>query len=168
MNYAEARPLIQTGDLIALRQSHGGFPALTRLVTRSPYTHTSVAIWCADRLLVAETQGAGSCLRPLSNYDADDFDVIACPLDRREVEGAIWQLLGRKISYDVLDLITIGLHRLVGVPLPPADDDKLICSTLSAVIWQAAGWRPTGLPSIAAPDDVVRAGGAVVLKVRNG
>ncbi len=166
MKYDEARALIRTGDLIALRQVHGIAPAMIRLVTGSPYTHTSVAIWCGGRLLVNETQASGACLRPLSNYDNEAFDVIPCPIDRGEVEAAMWELLGRKIKYDLADLARIAANRLFGIPLPKREDDALICSSLSATIWMRAGWRGRSLPSIPAPDDVVREAGTVMIEVR--
>lgn len=163
MNYATARPQIQTGDLIAMRSTHGGLVALTRRVTRSPYTHTAVAVWGGfagiERLLIAETLGAGCSLAPLSHYAGTDFDVFDCPVDRAETERSLWELLGVRIGYDIVDLVRIAANRLLKVPLPPKDEDGLICSALSATIYLHAGWAPAGLPSIPAPDDVVRAVG---------
>lgn len=164
MRYAEARPLIRTGDLIAVRATHGGLPAVTRWVTRSPYTHTAVALWGGfrgvERLLVAQTNGAGCGLAPLSHFARTDFDVFDCPVDRGAAEQAVWALLGTRIRYDLADLARIAAHRLLGWPLPPADDGRLICSALSASIYLHAGWAPARLPSIPAPDDVVAALGA--------
>lgn len=167
MRYAAARDQIQSGDLIAIRSRHGGLPAVIRWVTGSPYTHTAIAIWAEGRLLIAETTGAGSCLRPLSTYAGNDFDVISCPIDRVLVRMAVWDILGVKADYDLADLLRIAANRLFGRPLPSADDEAQICSALSAAIWQLAGWRPAGLPSIPAPDDLVRAAGAVWIEVRN-
>lgn len=170
MNYAEARAHIRTGDLIAVRSTHGGFVALTRAVTRSPYTHTAVAVWGGfqgvERLLVAETNGAGCSLSPLSHYEGTDFDVFKCPVLRADAERALWDLLGVRIDYDVVDLARIAANRLLRVPLPARDDGGLICSALSATIYLHAGWQPQGLPSIPAPDDVVRAVGRPRLEVR--
>lgn len=161
MKYADARPRIRTGDLIAIRATHGGLVALTRAVTRSPYTHTAVAVWVrsvgVERLLIAETNGAGCSLAPLSQYVGTDFDVFACPVDRAEAEYALWNLLGERIAYDLADLLRIAANRLLGVPLPPRDEDGLICSALSGAIYLHAGWFPPGLPSIPAPDDIVAA-----------
>jgi hypothetical protein len=42
--YAQARDLIRTGDLIVLRKRGGWLPTLTRWVTKSPYTHTGLAV----------------------------------------------------------------------------------------------------------------------------
>lgn len=155
MNYAEARGLIKSGDLIAVRSHRGGLSAITRLVTRSPYTHTAVAIWLADRLLLAEMNSGGACLVPASKYADTDFDVFQCPVERGDVIQAAFDLLGLDIGYDFGDLLAIAAHELFGRPLPAADDKNLICSALSASIYLHAGLDRVGLPSIPAPRDVV-------------
>ncbi len=160
--YADIRSQIGTGDLIALRKKNGALPVLTRLITRSPYTHTAIAVWCGSgvhrRLLVAEAKSSGACLTPLSQYAAHDFDVFLAPQEVvLSIESAIWETLGAPIGYDFLDLARIAANRLVGTPLPRHDDALKICSALSATLWLQAGWRPRYLPSIPAPDDVVAA-----------
>ena len=163
MRYAEARNFVRSGDLIAVRSRRTVFDAATRFVTGKPFTHTAVAVWGGfrgvPRLLVAESNGAGGSLSPLSNYADVDFDVFECPVEEAAVERALWKLLGTKIHYDVPDLARIAANRLLGIPLPDRDDSRLICSALSATIYLRAGWRPDGLPSIPAPDDMVRAVG---------
>lgn len=162
MKYADARPLIRDGDLIAVRSRHGGMPAAVRLVTRSPYTHTAVAVWVGERLLVAETRGVNACLAPLSQHAGNDFDVFPCPVERRTAVAALWGLLGDEIRYDYGDLLRIAAHELLGVPLPEREDGKLICSALSASIYLLAHWE-AALPSIPTPRDVVRAVGRPAL-----
>lgn len=78
-NYAEARSQIRTGDLIAVRSTHGGFAALVRWVTKSPYTHTAVALWVCDRLMMVETRILAGIV-PMSQLGDKDFDVIRCPV----------------------------------------------------------------------------------------
>lgn len=155
MNYAEARGLIKSGDLIAVRSHRGGLSAITRVVTKSPYTHTAVAIWLADRLLLAEMNGGGACLVPASKYADTDFDVFQCPAERSDVIAAAFDLLGLDIGYDFGDLLAIAAHELLRRPLPPADDKDLICSALYASIYLHAGVSRLGLPSIPTPRDVV-------------
>lgn len=169
MNYAEARGLIDTGDLVAVRSHRGGLSAITRLVTRSPYTHTAVAIWLGERLLLCEMNGGGACLVPASKYADTDFDVFRCPVDIFDATEAMFALLGQDIGYDVGDLLRIAQHELLGRPLPPADDGRLICSALSASIYLLAGLSRLGLPSIPAPRDVVAwLLAAPTLEVRRG
>lgn len=162
MRYADARDLIRTGDLIAVRARHGLLPRLTRWVTGSPYTHTAIALWCGAgahrRLLVAEAKASGAFLTPLSQYAGTDFDVFLSPLEiGLSIESAIWETLGAPIGYDMLDLVRIAANRLCGIPLPPHDNAMTICSALSAALWVKSGWKPRHLPSIPAPDDVVAA-----------
>ncbi len=162
MKYAEARDAIRTGDLIALRRRKGLLPWLTRLICRSPYTHTAVAVWSGvgqdRRLLVAEQKASGASLAPLSQYAGEDFDVFSAPQESMaRIEGAIWEALGKPIGYDVGDLLRIAASRLLGWPLPRLDDEQLVCSALSAAIYLNAEWYPWFLPSIPAPDDVVAA-----------
>jgi hypothetical protein len=172
MRYADAREHIRTGDLIAVRSRHGFLPTLTRWVTRSPYTHTAIAVWCGDadgrRLLVAESNGGGCSLSPLSHYQGEDFDVYLCPVPTTDVVRNLWALLGVRIAYDFVDLLRVGANKLLGLPLPRRDEDGLICSALSATIYLHAGWMPIDLPSIPAPSDVVAAlGHGPWIRVRN-
>ena len=155
MKYIQARAQINTGDLIAVRSRRVGFPLLTRVVTRSPYTHTATAIWLGDRLLLAEMLGAGGVLAPVSKYADNDFDVFGCPLPPGACVTPTLDLLGLAIDYDYGDLLRIGLHEWFGAPLQAADNDQLICSALSASIYLHAGLPRGGLPSIPTPRDVV-------------
>lgn len=155
MKYADVRDQIGTGDLIAVRSHRGGLSAITRVVTRSPYTHTAVAIRMGGRLLLAEMNGGGAVLVPASKYADTDFDVFDCPVDRAEVVVAAFDLLGLDIGYDFGDLLRIAGHELLGIALPPTDDGDLVCSALSASIYLHAGLPRGALPSIPAPRDVV-------------
>jgi hypothetical protein len=162
MKYADSRNQIRTGDLIAVRKTHGLLPAVTRLVTHSPYTHTAIALWSGTerqrRLLIAEEKASGGFLTPLSQYAEIDFDVFTAPKETLlTIEEVIWETLGAPIGYDFMDLIRIGANRIFDIPLPSGDDDSKVCSALSATMWLKAGWRPYALPSIPAPDDVVGA-----------
>ena len=162
MNYTAARRQIRTGDLIAVRKRTGLLPTLTRWITRSPYTHTAIALWTGTpgqpRLLVAEVKGSGGFLTPLSQYDSTEFDVFTAPPETLLfVEAAIWATLGAPLGYSFLDLLRIAANRILRWPLPPADKVMMICSSFSASLWLQSGWRPGCLPSIPAPCDVVAA-----------
>jgi len=186
LRYHQARSLIATGDLIAFRGRGHLLQWLIRTITRSPYTHTAIAVWAGcdgmprhdslfvrhhsgRRLLVAEAKASGVMLTPLSQYAGSDFDVLPCPREAKvRVEPMLWRIIGHPIPYDVLDLLRIAAHRLVGRPLPAKENTRRVCSALSAEIWLRAGWKPKiSLPSIPAPDDVVAACVAdPILKVR--
>lgn len=161
--YDEAREHLQTGDLIALRSRKGLAAWLIRLVTRSPYTHTGVAIWVGSRLLVVETRNGPASLVPLSQYQPHDFDVFTAPVDETSRvfgRNVILDTLGNEIPYAYGDLVRIALHELLGVPLPKHPPDRLICSALSELVYRRLGWAPQGLPSIPTPRDLVTAIGA--------
>lgn len=167
-SYADARSQIKTGDLIAVRSTHGGFAALVRWVTRSPYTHTAVAIWVCNRLLMVETRILAGIV-PASQLDNKDFDVIRCPVaDPEYVVIEAFSILGLPIGYDFVDLLRIAARLWLGWKAPEVDDDSKICSALSVAIYRLAGWRPVGLPGIPAPGEVVAAAGPVAIEVRHG
>lgn len=165
MKYEQARELIQDGDLIAVKSRHGGLVALTRLVTRSPYTHTAVALWLDGGLWVAEMGFDGNHLVPLSHHAGKGFEVFDCPIERATLRKWVTEVMREPLEYDLLDLLRIACNRILGVALA-GDGGGRVCSAFSASIYLWAGWPARGLPSIPAPDDVVRAlGGAPKLTV---
>lgn len=169
LNYDQARVVIHTGDLLAVRSTHGGFAALTRWVTRSPYTHTAVALRLCGRLLMVETRGIAGIV-PVSQVLGKDFDVIRRPegLGNEDVFFSAMSILGKPISYDLADLLRIAARLRLGYHAPDQDDDSKVCSSLSAEIYRRAGWQPANLPGIPAPSEVVAAAGPVVIEVREG
>lgn len=167
-SYAEARRWIKTGDLIAVRSTHGGFSAMVRWFTKSPYTHTAVALWVCDRLLMVETRILAGIV-PMSQMDSKDFDVIRCPVTNPEhVFIEAFNILGMPVGYDFKDLLRIAARLKLGWKAPEVDDQSKVCSALSAAIYRLAGWRPVGLPGIPAPCEVVAAAGPVAIEVRHG
>lgn len=170
MKYADARDRIRDGDLVAVRSAHGGLPALVRWFTKSPYTHTGVALWLSSRqtgksiLVIAEMDGADAVLTPLSQFDDVAFDVFDCPVvgrTRSAVVTEALEALRHPIAYDYLDLLRIAAHKALNIGLPSEDKNGLVCSALSARIYRNAGWMPGyELPSLVAPGDLVAAIGA--------
>jgi hypothetical protein len=166
--YPEARSHIRTGDLLAVRSKQGFFANLVRIGTRSPYTHTAVALWMCDRLMMVETRGQAGIV-PASQLGTKDFDVIRCPVaDAEYVFIEAMNILGIPVDYDSMDLLRIATRLWFGLKEPEADDENKICSALSAAIYRLAGWKPAGLPAIPAPCEVVAAAGPVAIEVRNG
>jgi hypothetical protein len=155
MQYQDVRSQVLTGDLIAVKRKTGLFPIATRIVTNSPYTHTGIAIWAGNRLLLAQTNAGGCNLAPLSQEAIYDFDVFDCPVNRDACEAEIWQELGSRIAYGFLDCVRIFGFKVLGIPLPKKDGPDLVCSALSARIFENAGWKPINLPSIPWPGAVV-------------
>jgi hypothetical protein len=168
MNYDQARSKIQTGDMIAVKRTTGLFPIATRIVTNSPYTHTGIAIWAGCRLLLAQTNSGGCNLAPLSQEAIYDFDVFNCPVDRNTCEAVIWNELGNRIEYGFFDCARIFGYKVFCIPLPKRDGKSLVCSALTATIYQKAGWLPpVGFPSIPWPGaDVAALQNAMKLEVK--
>lgn len=164
MTYAEIRPFIQSGAIIAFQSRRGLLAWLTRFVTRSSYTHLAVALWLEDNLLVAEMDGTKAVLSPLSQRLSDSFEVFLPPKggDPSLIKQTILQAIRTHIAYDFLDLVRIGLWRTLRLPLPNQDRRGLVCSALVARIWQTAGLLEAGLSSIPAPDEVILAAGQPV------
>jgi hypothetical protein len=167
VRYEELRRLVQDGDLVAVRSAKSLLGKATQWATRSPYTHTAIALWLdhepgsvlemnGSRLLIAEMNGAGNVLIPLSQYADAEFDVFRAPVPGWKVRLAALELLGRKIGYGWAECFYVALNRVFGVPFPeqPSGDEQ--CAMLSAEIYRRAGW-PASLPTIVAPCDVVAA-----------
>ena len=168
MDYATARPLIRSGDVIGVMSRKGPLVWATRAVMwisgGKPYTHVGVALWQAGRLYLVELNGGGNHLVPLSQI-SQPFDV-ARPLvgvSDDAVAGAVDAELEHHVSYGVWSLALIGLRRLFGqAPRAPIG---LVCSSFVAGILRRLGWSPDGLHPIPAPDEVIAAAGGPILSV---
>lgn len=159
MRYEQLRDQVLDGDLVAVRSPHGGFPWVIRQVTRSPYTHTAIALWLADGLWAAEMDGAKNVLVPLSHYERLPFDVFECPAPRNAVRRVVLEQLRGRVRYDWLEVLAIGARHLVGIEIPDQEPGKLVCNSYSATAYRLAGWSGD-LPALASPGDLVAALGA--------
>lgn len=140
MRYEQARDLISTGDLIAVRDAATWLGRLTRRITGKPYTHTGVAKWIEGRLFIASLNSGYNHLSAVSHLT--DFDVFNAPigLSRDMIDEAINNWLGERIEYGYLAFIAIGIecltkwHRLF-------DNWRsiVVCSGGSVMIYEMAG-----------------------------
>lgn len=153
MSYADARGMINTGDLIAVKSRRGLLPWLTRLVTRAPWTHTAIAIWIENGLWAAEINAGGNHLVPVSQI-GQPFDVYECPEEAIGVREVILAELRQKSHYAFFELIRIGIYRLTGLSIPDVDSGY-VCNEFSARIYAQSG-AVLPVPKIAAPDDLCR------------
>ena len=144
MNYEEARSLIDTGDMIAVKRKTGVFATIERLVQRSPYTHAGVAIWIEGGLWMAELNSGGNHLVPLSQLADLDFDVYAAPVnDLGAVRDAILTELREALPYGYLALVVVGLLNLLRIKAFLHMRHVVVCSGYVVRIWEAAGWPET-------------------------
>ena len=170
MDYAAARPLIRSGDVIGVMSRKGPLAWITRAVMRisggRPYTHTGLAMWQAGRLYIIELNGGGNHMRPLSQI-TQPFDV-ARPLpgvSAEDVQIAVDFELATHVAYGTGSLILIGLRRLFGAA--PRAPWGLVCSGYVLSILRRLGWSPEGLHPMPAPDEIMRAAGSVVISVNH-
>lgn len=144
MTYEDARPLILTGDLIAVRDVHGLLGRATQIVTDDPHTHTGVAIWLDEHLFMAELNSGRNHLTPLSQLG--DFDVCNPPvgLNRGAIKRAIIEWLANPINYGFVAFVGIGIkcliQRLLKVKLFIHWRKIIVCSGGSVQIFEMAGW----------------------------
>lgn len=142
MLYAEARPLIETGDLIAVKGKSGPLAPLTKFFTRSEYTHVGVAFWMNDGLWLAETNAGNNHAIPCSQLEHEDIDVFKCPkaLDKSRLLYAIHQMLRVKVPYGFTSLFIIGLADYMNFRVKSHDESLLSCAGFSGLIYELCGW----------------------------
>lgn len=107
MRYSEARPDIQSGDIVAWQGRHWAARLIQR-VTRSQYSHVAVVWRVSGRLFILEAvPRKGVSMLPLSV--CPEFDWIATGVDwAPEAQGFALAQLGKNYSY--VDAILAGLN----------------------------------------------------------
>lgn len=136
-NYDDVRRLIQDGDLIAVRGQHL-IDRLTSLVTRSPYTHTGIAVWIGDRLFMADLNSGRNHLTAVSCVP--EFDVYSPPpgMDRTTIRLALFDWLASPIDYGFLAFVIIGLRSALGLKNFIHWRKIVVCSGGSVMIYEMA------------------------------
>lgn len=164
--YAQARPLIATGDLIGIQTGTLGGRVIQsgQLIAGlewSHITHCAVAMWVGTRLLVVEMGPAGNVLKPLSQYAGKRMVVCAPPVGTSLglFDLGVDHITEHHIPYGLLDLARIAL-RLLPMRLMDTrgwggdgDSDK-VCSLLPTMIYRAMGGDVSVIPSLASPAEV--------------
>lgn len=141
MDYAQARNLIEDGDLIAVRGTHGALAAATRSATDSPVTHTGIAFWQADGLWMGELNGGGNHGVPLSQLEGTDFDVYYPPVpSRKKVRASLLAALRDKQPYGFLALPVIGLLNWLRIKVFIHWRQILVCSGWCVKVYEGAEW----------------------------
>lgn len=151
VDYATARTMIKTGDLVSFFTSHEE-SFLHRFTTvpilyfcGSRIYHTGIAIWVniagEDRLMLCEAVGVGRRILNMSHFEDHKMEVHVCPstVDRDKVEKFMIDGLGE--GYAFFDLIKIGAQEFFGKTPKPNTSDKRVCSETAAEAWQAGGMQ---------------------------
>lgn len=151
MDYAAARNLIRTGDLIAVRDVHGLLGRATTLFTHSPYTHTGVAVWLGTRLFMADLNSGRNGLHAVSCLEK--FDVCTPPpgLPCTVIEAAIFDWLARPISYGYAAFVLIGLKCALRLKVFIHWRKIVVCSGGSVEIYEKAAAALKAATCVAIP-----------------
>jgi hypothetical protein len=169
LTYAQARREIKTGDMVGIQTGTlgGRIIQLGQMIAGLPYshiTHSAIAVWVGERLMVVEMNAGGNVYKPLSQY-AGKRMVVCAPTagtDLSQFDLGLEHITERHIPYSALDLVRIGA-RLLPMRLidtrgwgGDGDSDK-VCSLLPALVYHAMGGDVSGIPALAAPAEVVQA-----------
>ena len=149
MDYATARPLIRSGDLIA--QSHGDWKTwrgikvnLVRMFTRSTYSHVGLAWVVGGRVFMLEAVKPKLRIYPMSKIG--DFYLL--PLN------AVWSV---KAEHVALEEVGVDYSEAVAIRAffsPLRDEDVRQCAAYVLAVLRADGIK---LGNRATPDAVVLA-----------
>jgi hypothetical protein len=167
VNFRDIDLHASTGMAVLIKGRAHGLNALTRLITRSEYTHAGLLIRLGGMLFLAEMGADGNHLVPLERYDDVPFDLYAPPVGADPEGLELWPLhilesQREQIRYDVADLLRIALYNLLRLKLPRTDRGGLVCSAYVAKVFIAAGWQaPASMPSIPSPAALAAALGGV-------
>lgn len=146
LSYKNVRSDIKDGDVLLYRGT-GFFSRIIQIATRSKYSHTGIAAWWNDRLMVLEAVRRGVMVTPLSKNINDyhgDVEWYTCkeavPVKKRTAMIKFAQHeLGKK--YDFLKAFWLGMIYLLRRPKNPDDQlikaTKLFCSFYVAQIYNA-------------------------------
>lgn len=141
MNYEQTRDKIQDGDIISVRGKRGFVANLTKLITRSNYTHSGIAIWIEGGLWMAEINSGHNHLVPLSQLENTDFDVSDCPVDRTLVRDSILKSLRVSVHYNLVSFVIIGLANLFRIKERFHSMTDKVCSEYVQEILITCGWK---------------------------
>jgi hypothetical protein len=141
MRFADALPLIEEGDLIAV---HGTGPTacIERIVCRSPVTHTGIATFMDGEWWMSELNGGHNHPVALAQLEGSDFDVHDPPLglDRLAIRASVRASLRVKVLYSPAAFVLIGILDLLRLNLFVHWRRELVCSGYTTRDYENAGW----------------------------
>lgn len=149
LGYADARPSIQTGDVLLFQ----GVSALSRFIrwgSQSAYSHAGLAVWWNERLMVVQSAGRGVEVLPASTavdrYDGQvdwwqPAEGIRAPLNLAKLVDAAFDELGK--PFGVLPLLALVARAFRGKDRGNRDarraDPSYFCSQLVSRCYRKAG-----------------------------
>lgn len=145
LDYKTERDTINDGDVL-LFQGTGLFSRLIRWVTRSKYSHSGLAIWWNDRLMVLESTTPEVRVMPLSiligHYPRVDLytPVRDDHCNRVQLFEAATEVLGKRYAvWTIVRFMRRILLKIRGGGDPRRPPDKFICSQLVSYAYREAG-----------------------------
>lgn len=162
MRYDDARPLIQTGDVLCFEtRSLGAW--FVRLAQRIAglrgadgmqhwrTSHVAIAWWIGGRLFAVGMDGSTNALVPLSHYRDYRVTVHRTGADF----DPWWDAMTRDaLHYRYDEILLIGLRLVTGLDLGDTNDRPEVCSSWVAR-WLATAGKPLlGLYGLPGPSEV--------------
>lgn len=143
LEYKKTREEIEDGDVL-LFQGTGVFSRLIRWVTRSRYSHSGIALWWNDRLMVLESTEPEVRVMPLSilvgHYPLVDLYRPSGKVNHVALFEAATEALGKKYAvWTVVRYARRILFRIRGGGDPRKPPDKFVCSQLVSFAYREAG-----------------------------
>jgi hypothetical protein len=155
MDYQHARPLIEDGDLIAVREHEGVLTPITRFFTSSQITHVGIACWMDGGLWMGELNAGKNHAVPLSQLSETDFDVYYPPVpSRAKVRASLLEALREKIHYAFGMLAAIGLLNWFRINVFIHARKLLVCSGWCVMVYEKADWPER--TRVLSPADLVK------------
>lgn len=143
LDYQQVRDAIEDGDVL-LFQGASLFSRLIRWATRSRYSHSGIALWWNDRLMVLEATTPEVRVMPVSilvgHYPRVDLYKPISKVSHVAVFEAASETLGKR--YAVWTIVRYArriLFRLRGGGDPRKPPDKFVCSQLVSFAYREAG-----------------------------
>jgi hypothetical protein len=145
---------IETGDIIQIRTAHNWLGRLTQFFTRSPYTHTGMALWFGGIWWLVELNGGRNHITMLVQWA--DYDVYARPAEVSEdaAREAALAWLATPQEYGYLAFIVIGVLNWLRIRVFVHWRRILVCAGAIVAILERAGWSEHS--RIVSPADLAR------------
>jgi hypothetical protein len=165
MIYDDARELIKTGDLIAIKNT----AVLSRILQYfqrrffkdhplasdyADYAHCGIAVWRGDRLHIAEMVMPNNSERALSHYvqRGAPFKIFR-PTLSGDIKAAINRNMDTLSNYDYRDFLVVYMRLLLGKHITD-DDKRFMCPEFVVRCYADAGADVTKLPAVPVPFEV--------------
>ena len=121
---------------------------MVNIITPSHHSHSAVALWLGNMLVIVENNPQAPSMMRLSQYweRAEFVDITCCPFPNAAesvLSKTIFHSMKTKIKYSYWQLVVAAVMRMTGVGLPYTKT-RQICSEFILGIYQELGMIRTG------------------------